>query len=89
MECIPMCLANFHYDLKEQMSNNQYDSHGIRHALKRCIKKSHNYICFPYASSSALGQVMPSELDTYFMNTLLLIPSNLHLQILKCFEQLL
>ncbi len=50
---------------------------------------SHNYICFPYASSSALGQVMPSELDTYFMNTLLLIPSNLHLQILKCFEQLL
>ncbi len=63
-ECIPMCVANLHYDLKEQMSNNQYNSHGIRHALKRCIKNgitSHNYACSPYASSSALGQVMPSE----------------------------
>jgi hypothetical protein len=39
VECIPMCLANLHYDLKEQMSYNQYNSHAIRHALKRCIEK--------------------------------------------------
>jgi hypothetical protein len=50
---------------------------------------SHNYICFPYASSSALGQVMPLEWGTYSINALLLIPSNLHPQSLKCFEQLL
>jgi hypothetical protein len=50
---------------------------------------SHNYICFPYASSSALGQVMPSEWGTYSINALLLIPSNLHPQSLKCCEQLL
>jgi hypothetical protein len=33
---------------------------------------SHNYMCLPYASSSASGQVMPLEWGTSFMNALLL-----------------
>jgi hypothetical protein len=46
---------------------------------------SHNYIYSPYASSSALGQVMPSEWGTYFMNALLLIPFKIAPSNLKMF----